>query len=103
MDGNEGRMKAFETVLNGAFSISLNMNDTFAFACADMEEMSVSDFDLMVPAISKYGQDALTAYAAVKRNQEPISCKCNHKNEKYQAAKVEIQKIKEEKPDFMED
>lgn len=99
---DEDRLKAFEILLNGAFSISLNMNDTFAFACADVEEMSVSDFDLMVPVISKYGQDALTAYAAVKRNQEPISCKCDHKNERYQAAKVEIKKIKEAKPDFME-
>lgn len=97
------RLKALETVLNGAFYITLNMNDTFAFACADYEDMSVSDFDLMASVIAKYGQDALTAYVAVKRGQEPISCKCDHKNERYQAAKGEIQKIKEAKPDFMVD
>jgi hypothetical protein len=99
---HEDRQKAMEAVFRGSDSFILNMNDTFAFASGDSEEMPEYDFNRLVPVIAKYGKDALTAYVAVKRKAEPITCKCNHKNENYYAAKKEIEAIKAEDESFME-
>lgn len=87
------RYKAMNALLEGAFSIDLNMNDTFAFASADAESMNVDDFDELIPIINKYGHSALTAYVAIKRNEEPITCPCGHDGPKYQAAKKEIEDV----------
>lgn len=97
------REKAFEELLKGSFWVDLNMNDTFAFACADSEKFNADDFDLMVPVIAKYGQSALTAYAAVRRGAEPITCPCGHDGPDYQAAKKEIEAIKAANEYFMMD
>lgn len=95
--------KALEILLNGSFSFNLNMNDTFGFACADMETFDVDDFELMVPIINKYGYHALTAYVAVKRKAEPIHCKCNHDGPEYKAARAEVEKIYQDNEYFMLD
>jgi hypothetical protein len=97
---NEEKAKAFEVLLEGSKYFVLNMNDTFSFACGDSEEMPTEDFGLMAPLIAKYSHDALTAYAAVRRGAEPIDCRCNHKNERYYAAKKEIERLKAEHPNF---
>lgn len=100
---DEQRAKAFEELLKGAHWIDLNMNDTFAFACADSEKFNADDFTLMVPVIAKYGQSALTAYAAIRRNAEPIHCPCGHDGPDFKAAKEEILKIKAANEYFMMD
>ena len=92
-------LKAYKTLIEGSWEISLLMNDTFGFACADSESMSDMDVEPMIPIIAEYGRDALVAYAAVKRGQEPITCSCNHKNERYQAAKVKIEALKAADPE----
>lgn len=97
------REKALEALLEGSFSVNLNMNDTFAFACGDSEEISVEDFDLMVPIIAKYGQSALTAYVAVKRDADPITCRCGHDGPDYKAARAEVEALKNADKDFMVD
>lgn len=99
----EERAKALEEVMKGAFSITLNMNDTFAFACADAEDMSSDDFEIMVPLIAKYGQPALTAYASVKRDKDPIHCPCGHDSEPFQKAREEVRALKKSHEDFMTD
>lgn len=85
------KLQAYETLMKYCDSVSLNMNDTFAFASGDCEEMSEYDLQIMLPVILKYGADALVAYAAMARCQEPITCSCNHKNKNYYAAKKEIE------------
>jgi hypothetical protein len=85
------RETALEELLKGAHTVELNMNDTFGYACAESVTFDVSDLNRMVPILARYGQDALTAYAAVKTNRTPIDCRCNHKNDRYRAAKVEIE------------
>lgn len=97
------REKAVEELLKGSLWIDLNMSDTFAFACADSERMSMDDFELMVPVIAKYGRDALTAYVAVKRNAEPIHCKCGHDGPDYKKARAEVEAIKAANEFFMVD
>lgn len=100
---NEEKQKAVEVLMENTNQFILNMSDTFAFACADVEEMSDYDFEVLIPVVAKYGHDALVAYAAVKRGQEPIDCKCAHKNPRYQAAKKEIEDINMKDEYFMDD
>ncbi len=95
------REKALEQLLKSTGYIMLCMNDTFAFATAEGEPMAPKDFELMVPIIARYGHNAFVAYAAVKNNVEPISCRCNHINEQYYAAKKEIEEIKKSNEYFM--
>jgi hypothetical protein len=90
------KYRAMKALIDGSFKHILLMSDTFAFACADAEEISDYDFEKIAPIVAKYGHDALVAYVAVKRKAEPISCRCDHKNDKYKAAKAEIEKINDE-------
>jgi hypothetical protein len=87
-------LRACWVAVRGGHSVLLNMNDTFAFASADVEEISTDDILTAAPIFAKYGNDALTAYAAVRRGYEPIDCRCNHKNDNYKAAKLEIEELK---------
>lgn len=97
------RTKAIDVLLDGCHSFQLNMNDTFAYACGDSEEMIVDDFEKMVPIIAKHGHHALTAYVAVKRKAEPISCKCHHDGQPYKDARKEIEALKAADEYFMMD
>lgn len=97
------KIKAMEVLLDAVFEVTLSMNDTFAFSSGDAETMSTDDFEQLIPIIAKYGHDALVAYAAVKRKAEPISCRCNHKNEQYYAAKKEIEELKKTAEYFMDE
>ena len=99
----EDRLKVLDTLLEGTYSVRANMNDTFAFACSDYEDIEADDVITMLPVIARYGRDALTAYAALKRGAEPIKCRCNHRIPRYFAAKDEIQDIRKREPDFMSD
>ena len=90
------RLDAFEVLLAGAFSIILNMNDTFALATADAESFDTDDFEAMVPLLVQYGRHALTAYVAVKRGLEPLHCSCNHDGPEYRAARVVVEQLKTE-------
>lgn len=51
---------------------SLNMNDTFAYACADCEDFELTDLDLIFDLYKKYSHHGVTAWAAVKRDDTPI-------------------------------
>ena len=94
-------LKAYETLIASCFSLELNMSDTFAFACADVETLAEIDVEHMLPLIVKYGHHALTAYVAVKRGVEPITCKCGHDSEPYQEAKKEVLALKESSEYFL--
>ena len=48
------------------------MNDTFAYACADDEDVTVEELPLVAGIWRDYGADGLTAWAALRRNEEPI-------------------------------
>jgi hypothetical protein len=53
-------------------ALVLVLNDTFARACADSEEVPMSDLATLAGVWKDFGHDGLTAYAATKRNQEPL-------------------------------
>lgn len=49
-----------------------NLNDTFAFACADTEKVSVGDGQLLADFWRRHGWRGLVAIAAVQRGAEPL-------------------------------
>ena len=65
----------------------LNMNDTFAFATADAEEVPPSQWQEVADIYKEFGRDGLTAWTAIRRNAEPIHCKCGHDGPGYTKAK----------------
>jgi len=60
-----------EKIVGNAFEISVNLSDTFFYACADSETISGSDYLELVPLIEKYGFSAEVAYCALKRGYDP--------------------------------
>lgn len=96
-------IQAMDILLDGSHWVELNMNDTFGFACADSERMYIHDFSEIIPTIVRWGHKALIAYAAVKRGQEPITCKCRHNKDGYEEAKSEILAEKNRNEYFMDE
>lgn len=52
---------------------AVNMNDTFAWACADAEEFKLKDAGLLREIHDKFGWQGLTAWVSIIRNSTPIS------------------------------
>lgn len=50
-----------------------NLNDTFAYACADSEQITVGDGEHMARFWRDYGWHGLVAIAAVKRDRYPLA------------------------------
>lgn len=50
----------------------LIMNDTFAYACADAEDIEIEDLHDLVESVKKFDYDGAIAYVALKRNREPL-------------------------------
>lgn len=57
---------------NEKVSFSLNMNDTFYYACADSEEVPMMDIPVVHHIWKELGYDGLVAWAALRREEEPI-------------------------------
>lgn len=53
--------------LEGCHYVTLNMNDAFAWGCADSEEIDASDLKELAPLLEKYGNAVLMAVVSVKR------------------------------------
>lgn len=88
-------IKVAQVLFENAFSHSLNMNDTFGYACADAGELGAYDRIKLTPIIAKYGDDALNAFEAVKRGYDPIPPRIN---ENFKAAKAAILEAKAKDP-----
>ena len=52
--------------------LTLNMNDTFMYACGDAEEFEDSDIPLISTMYNEFGHDGLTAWASMHRGCDPI-------------------------------
>ena len=87
--------------LSKQFYVTLNMNDTFGWACADTEDMPVWDIKKFLPVFMKYKHDATNAYAAVKRGCDVM----DHpklRTPEYYLAKAEIEQIKNSTKYYMQ-
>lgn len=71
----------FLTVEGGTVSCLLNMNDTFAYACADAEEVPLGDLPAVLAYWHTYGASGLKAWVAIRRGEVPL-----RQDERYLAA-----------------
>lgn len=54
-------------IIEQSFNLTLNMNDVFAWSCADCEDISGDDMVDLIPYIEKYGWEAQVALVSIKR------------------------------------
>lgn len=54
------------------WSPCVNLNDTFAYACADGERLDDSEIDRLIAAHKQWGYDGVVAWASLIRKCEPI-------------------------------
>lgn len=69
-------------------SVSLNMNDTFGWACAESEDCESFDWLVVTNLFEKYGNAGVYAWVAVKTEQEPLE---KLRTENYKLARKEIE------------
>ena len=82
--------RVLDTLSGSAFFWhALNMNDTFGGG-ADLEEMDSMDLKKMYWLYEKYGQDAFTAYVAVKRDHLPME---KSQSKEFFSAKKEVEAL----------
>jgi hypothetical protein len=88
-------LEVYKEIIKSSFNLSLNMNDTFDWACADSEDVDADDVVHIVPIAMKYGVDAtLLAYASVKRGYESSFKELLTDN--YKAATRELKELAED-------
>lgn len=87
---NMDRYQKLLKMVNSFFKVSMNMNDTFGYGCADSENMDGEDIEEIFPLFEKYGFSTLAAYASVKRGYLPIK---ERQTEDFFKAKEEIEKL----------
>jgi len=62
----------WEDIDPSEFTLCLNMNDTFYWACADGEEITAADAVAVHDVAQEFGTDGVTAWAAHRRGMHPI-------------------------------
>lgn len=67
--------KLFRMLDKVAFSVSLNMNDTFGWACAESEEVAIIDLPKLLDVWEKFGSSGVDAFAAVQRDEDVMDHK----------------------------
>lgn len=63
--------EALEQLIKSCHNLTVNMNDTFHYACSDNSEIPAEDALDLVEYIQIFGFDALLAYEAIKRGYDP--------------------------------
>jgi hypothetical protein len=62
----------FFTMWGGKVEYFVNLNDTFDYASADGEDVTVEEFTFLVDLYEKFGHHGITAWAALRRVDVPI-------------------------------
>lgn len=79
-----------EALLEACDSVTINLNDVFAYACADSDEICSWDIAQLKPLFEEHGTALFEAYFSVKRGCKPISPGPGHKEAR--KALVELKK-----------
>lgn len=83
-------LDVYKKIVEDCFTLTLNMNDAFHWACADAQQLEADDVPKIVPICQRYGVGPTTlAYAAICRGYDS-----DHKKlltPDYFAAKAELQ------------
>jgi hypothetical protein len=72
---------------NKNIDLWINVSDTFAYACADAEEITVDDLEELQNLYIKYNWEGLVAWVAKKRNYLPLE---KYQNEKFKESYNEL-------------
>jgi len=51
---------------------AVNVNDTFYYASADAEDLKEEEIDGLIDVVKKFSHDGVTAWAARRRNMDPL-------------------------------
>ena len=78
-----------------AFSVDLNMNDTFYYASADSEPVYVNNLPSLIEVEKSFGWIGVVAFVAVKRGHDPSIDK--HKTKEFYNAKERIYELIKDK------
>lgn len=63
-------LEVYKQMLGNAFYLTINLNDTFAYACGDAEELDVEDVEELMPLMLQYGPTpVLLALASIQRGK----------------------------------
>ena len=82
------RLEAYNKLINWTFSLDINANDFFAWACAHSVEISSGDIDWILDHVQKYGDCGMSACLAYIYNLMPIEPR---RTEKFNIALKELQ------------
>lgn len=74
-------------VKNDVVTCFVSMNDTFAYACADDEDVTVEELPIVAGIWRDYGAGGLTAWTAIRRDETPIR---ERQTEQYHAARAAL-------------
>lgn len=89
---DESKFETLMDLLSDCHYLTLNMNDTFGYACADSEEMDADDVGEILDIYKKYGSASLIAYASLKSGDLPIK---PLRTKEFFKAKKELEKLAE--------
>ena len=71
--GNKiGELEAIKEILNGTFTLDMNANDFFYYACAQSVPIESHDVEWMIPIVMRFSASGLNACIAYVANREPI-------------------------------
>lgn len=59
-------------LLDNAFTIEMNANDFFGYACADSVRIDIVDLEWVIPIVEKYPNDGINAVMSFIREQFPL-------------------------------
>jgi hypothetical protein len=66
------KLDAYKKLHESSFETSMNANDFFHYACAQMVTIVEEDIDWVVEHIQEFGQEGVDSAMAYIQNQEPI-------------------------------
>lgn len=88
----------YKTLLDHAFSITLNANDFFYRGCSDIVTVDIcGDLDSIIKIIERYGNDGVSAIMSHARKEKPLDEYINNKfNEALKEIESKLPLLKEE-------
>ena len=79
---------AYKKILDSSFSIDLNANDFFSYACSHTVSVNASDiFAWIAPFVEKWGTIGIDVALAYVQNQKPIA---PYETEEFKSAMEEL-------------
>lgn len=69
---NFNRVTALDFIIANSFSVTLNANDFFGYACADAVEVEIPEMEKLIQMAMAHGNAGIYAFMAWHEGCEPI-------------------------------